>query len=213
MRLLRVLQDHTLERVGGHRPIPVDVRIVAATHRDLQTLIGESRFREDLWYRIAVFPIHLPPLRDRTEDVPALANHFALRAATRFGTPPRLPTPQDLELLASYGWPGNVRELIAVVERAVILGSGERLDMAKALGVVPDGGAGGAPVRVGSAAYAEPFLSLDRAMARHIEAALTRAHGKIEGPGGAAELLAINPHTLRARMRRLGVDWRRHRSG
>jgi transcriptional regulator with GAF, ATPase, and Fis domain len=212
VRLLRVLQDHTLERVGGHRPIPVDVRIVAATHRDLQTLIGEGRFREDLWYRIAVFPIHLLPLRDRAEDIPALANHFALRAATRFGTPPRLPTPEDLELLAGYGWPGNVRELIAVVERAVILGSGERLDVVKALGVAPGGDAGSTPVRAGSAAHAEPFLSLDRAMARHIEAALTRAHGKIEGPGGAAELLAINPHTLRARMRRLGVDWRRHRS-
>jgi len=208
VRLLRVLQDHTLERVGGHRPIPVDVRIVAATHRDLQALIAEGRFREDLWYRIAVFPIHLPPLRDRVEDIPALANHFALRAATRFGTPPRLPTPEDLELLASYPWPGNVRELIAVVERAVILGNGERLEVEKALGVAPGAAA---PARSGPAGVAEPFLSLDRAMARHIEAALVRTHGKIEGPGGAAALLDINPHTLRARMRRLGVDWRRHR--
>jgi hydrogenase-4 transcriptional activator len=210
VRLLRVLQDHTLERVGGNRPIPVDVRIVAATHRDLQTLIAEGRFREDLWYRIAVFPIHLAPLRDRSEDIPALANHFALRASTRFGTPPRLPAPRDLELLAGYAWPGNVRELIAVVERAVILGNGERLDVAKALGVAP-GFLAGAPARPAASFSAEPFPSLDRAMARHIEAALTRTHGKIEGPGGAAELLDINPHTLRARMRRLGVDWRRHR--
>ena len=211
VRLLRVLQDHTLERVGGHRSIPVDVRIVAATHRDLQALIAEGRFREDLWYRIAVFPIHLPPLRERTEDIPALANHFALRASTRFGTPPRLPAPEDLELLARYPWPGNVRELIAVVERAVILGNGERLDVAKALGVAPGfvpGAAAAPPARPGAA---EPFPSLDRAMARHIEAALARTHGKIEGPGGAAALLEINPHTLRARMRRLGVDWRRHR--
>jgi transcriptional regulator with GAF, ATPase, and Fis domain len=221
VRLLRVLQDHTLERVGGHRPIPVDVRIVAATHRDLQTLIAEGRFREDLWYRIAVFPIHLPALRERVEDIPALAYHFALRASTRFGTPPRLPGPEDLEQLASYAWPGNVRELIAVVERAVILGDGERLDVAKALGVPPSG-AGGAAVagstspasavaRSTSPGSAEPFLALDRAIARHIEAALARTHGKIEGPGGAAALLEINPHTLRARMRRLGVDWRRHR--
>jgi transcriptional regulator with GAF, ATPase, and Fis domain len=210
VRLLRVLQDHTLERVGGHRPISVDVRIVAATHRDLQALIGEGRFREDLWYRIAVFPIHLPPLRDRSEDIPALANHFALRAATRFGTSPRLPTADDLALLASYPWPGNVRELIAVVERAVILGAGDRLDVPKALGV-SSGASPPAPARPGSPA-AVPFASLDRAMARHIEAALARTHGKIEGPGGAAALLEINPHTLRARMRKLGVNWRRHRA-
>jgi hydrogenase-4 transcriptional activator len=211
VRLLRVLQDHTLERVGGHRPIGVNVRIVAATHRDLQALIAAGRFREDLWYRIAVFPIHLPPLRDRAPDIPALANHFALRAATRFGAPPRLPTPEDLELLASYPWPGNVRELIAVVERAVILGNGERLDVAKALGVAPAAIPSAGPTRPGPAGSAEPFPSLDRAMARHIEAALARAHGKIEGPGGAAALLEINPHTLRARMRKLGVDWRRYR--
>jgi DNA-binding NtrC family response regulator len=211
VRLLRVLQDHTLERVGGHRSIPVDVRIVAATHRDLQALIAEGRFREDLWYRIAVFPIHLAPLRERSEDIPALANHFALRASTRFGTPPRLPAPEDLELLARYPWPGNVRELIAVVERAVILGNGERLDVAKALGVGPASTAGPTPAQAARPGAAEPFPSLDRAMARHIEAALARTRGKIEGPGGAAALLEINPHTLRARMRRLGVDWRRHR--
>ena len=212
VRLLRVLQDHTLERVGGHRPIPVDVRIVAATHRDLQALIAEGRFREDLWYRIAVFPIHLPPLRERAEDVAALANHFALRAATRFGTPPLIPSPEDLALLAAYPWPGNVRELIAVIERAVILGNGERLDVAKALGVVPTAATSPGAARSGWVGSAEPFPSLDFAMARHIEAALARTRGKVEGPGGAAALLEINPHTLRARMRRLGVDWRRHRS-
>lgn len=107
------------------------MRIVAATHRDLQALIAEARFREYLWYRISVFPIHLPPLRDRAEDVAALANHFALRASTRFGTPPRIPSQQDLEHLVSYSWPGNVRELIAVMERAVILGNGERLEVVR----------------------------------------------------------------------------------
>jgi transcriptional regulator with GAF, ATPase, and Fis domain len=210
VRLLRVLQDHTLERVGGHRPIPVDVRIVAATHRDLQSWIAQGRFREDLWYRIAVFPIHLPPLRDHVEDVPALANHFALRASTRFGTPPRLPSPEDLELLVSYSWPGNVRELAAVIERAAILGDGARLEVAKALGKAPPARA--AAEHGSLAAANEPLATLDRAMAHHIEAALARTRGKVEGPGGAAELLGINPHTLRARMRKLGVDWRRHRS-
>jgi transcriptional regulator with GAF, ATPase, and Fis domain len=214
VRLLRVLQDHTLERVGGHRPIPVDVRIVAATHRDLQSLIAAGRFREDLWYRIAIFPIQLSPLRERVEDVPALAHHFALRAARRFGTPPQLPSPEDIALLVAYPWPGNVRELIAVLERAVILGNGERLEVAKALGVAP--APAGRPAGRGAAVLPEPdapFLPLDRAMARHIEAALVRTHGRVEGPRGAAALLGINPHTLRARMRKLGVEARRYRAG
>jgi DNA-binding NtrC family response regulator len=213
VRLLRVLQDHTLERVGGHRPVPVDVRIVAATHRDLQRLIAEGRFREDLWYRIAIFPIQLSPLRERAEDIPALANYFALRAARRFGTPPHIPAPEDLALLVSYPWPGNVRELIAVMERAVILGNGERLEVAKALGVVPaPTGHASSSVRAPAGAADEPFLPLDRAMARHIEAALARTGGRVEGSRGAAALLGINPHTLRARMRKLGVDAWRHRS-
>jgi transcriptional regulator with GAF, ATPase, and Fis domain len=218
VRLLRVLQDHTLERVGGHRPVAVDVRVVAATHRDLRGLIGDGRFREDLWYRIAVFPIDLPPLRDHIEDVPALANHFALRAAARFGAPPRLPSPADLELLVAYAWPGNVRELIAVIERAVILGNGTHLEVAKALGFEPATPAAppaAAPSNVAprpAGAADEPFPTLDQAMARHIEAALARTRGRIEGRGGAADLLGINPHTLRARMRKLALDWRRFRT-
>jgi transcriptional regulator with GAF, ATPase, and Fis domain len=220
VRLLRVLQDHTLERVGGHRSVTVDVRVVAATHRDLRGLIADGRFREDLWYRIAVFPIDLPPLRDHIEDVPPLANHFALRAATRFGTPPRIPSPEDLELLVAYPWPGNVRELIAVIERAVILGNGSRLEVAKALGAEP--ALIGAPpsrpaehpeVRALTAdAPDEPFPTLDQVVAGHIEAALARTRGRIEGRSGAAALLGINPHTLRARMRKLALDWRRFRA-
>src|SRR5262249_54546094 len=190
-----------------------DVRIVAATHRDLRAMVAEGAFREDLWYRLAVFPIELPPLRERPEDVPPLANHFALRAATRFGTPPRIPTPADLELLVAYRWPGNVRELAAVIERAVILGNGARLEVAQALGVAPL--ALSRPPRANALLEGDddaPFPSLDAAMARHIEAALARTRGRVEGPGGAARLLAINPHTLRARMRKLGVDARRFRS-
>jgi transcriptional regulator with GAF, ATPase, and Fis domain len=216
VRLLRILQDGSFERVGGERALHVDVRIVAATHRDLRAMVGEGTFREDLWYRLAVFPIDLPPLRERPEDIPALANHFALRAATRFGTPPRIPTPEDLELLVAYPWPGNVRELAAVIERAVILGNGERLELATAIGVAPPPttatplvARASAPSPRGGAAPAReaPFPTLDQAMALHIEAALERTRGKIEGPGGAAALLDINPHTLRARMRKLGVDW------
>jgi transcriptional regulator with GAF, ATPase, and Fis domain len=214
VRLLRILQDGSFERVGGQHTLHVDVRIVAATHRDLRQMVAQGAFREDLWYRLAVFPIELPPLRERPEDVPALANHFALRAATRFGTPPRIPSPEDLELLVDYAWPGNVRELAAVIERAVILGNGERLEVAKALGVAPSPSipAGFPPGRADRAGVRDRFPTLDEAMARHIEAALARTRGRIEGPSGAAVLLDINPHTLRARMRKLGLDWRRFRA-
>jgi transcriptional regulator with GAF, ATPase, and Fis domain len=209
VRLLRILQDGTFERVGGERSLHVDVRIVAATHRDLAALVADGGFREDLWYRIAVFPIRLPPLRERPEDIPSLAAHFALRAAKRLGMPPLVPAPEDLDLLVSYPWPGNVRELAAVIERAGILGGGKRLEVAQALGAggrqAPPGPPAAAPPPSG------PFATLEAAMAAHIEAALARTRGRIEGPDGAARLLAINPHTLRARMRKLGIAWQRFR--
>ena len=127
VRLLRILQDGTFERVGGERQMHVDVRVVAATHRNLKAMVGEGTFREDLWYRLAVFPIELPPLRDRPEDIAALATHFALRAAKRFGLPARTPTPDDINLLAAYPWPGNVRELAAVIERSGAVGGWQTL--------------------------------------------------------------------------------------
>ncbi|HMB07486.1 MAG TPA: sigma 54-interacting transcriptional regulator [Isosphaeraceae bacterium] len=218
VRLLRILQDGLFERVGGERQLHVDVRIVAATHRDLQALVADSRFREDLWYRIAIFPIRLPPLRDRTEDIPALATHFALRAAKRLGMPPLVPSAEDICLLISYPWPGNVRELAAVIERAAILGGGDRLEVAQALGTAPPRSppqpVEASPPNSRSDADADAeLLPLAAIMARHIEAALIRSRGRIEGSGGAAALLNINPHTLRARMRKLGVDWRRFRTG
>ena len=125
-----MLQDGVFER-GGERSIKVDVRIVAATHQDLATMVQHGRFREDLWYRIAVFPIVLPPLREHPEDIPALAEHFAQRAAVRFGLTPQLPSPQDIALLTDYTWPGNVRELIAVIDRAAILGQESTWKLAK----------------------------------------------------------------------------------
>ncbi len=159
---------------------------------------------------MAVFPIHLPPLRDRPDDIPPLAAHFALRAAKRLGTAPLVPSPEDVRLLVSYPWPGNVRELAAVIERAAILGGGHALEVARALGAP----APPAPAAVPAPAPAAgPFLTLDAMMARHIEVALGRTRGRIEGPDGAAALLAINPHTLRARMRKLGIAWQRFRSG
>src|SRR5690606_18598675 len=136
VRLLRILQDGTFERVGGQKPLRVDVRIVAATRRDLHAMVGEGTFREDLWYRISVFPIDLPPLRDRIEDIPALAAHFASRAGKRLGGRPLTVTPDDIEVLTAYPWPGNVRELAAVIERAAILGNGRSLAVREALGPV-----------------------------------------------------------------------------
>ena len=217
VRLLRILQDGWLDRVGGQRPISVDVRMVAATHRDLAAMVAEGRFREDLWYRVAVFPIVLPPLRERREDIAEMARHFAQRAATRFGLAPAEPTAEDLELLAAYPWPGNVRELATVIDRAAILGDGKRLEIAPALGIaatpmVSSPGTGG-PRPPAPPGPAEPsgIVSLDAAMRRHIEAALAATAGRIEGPHGAARLLKINPHTLRARMRKLGIDWKQFR--
>jgi transcriptional regulator with GAF, ATPase, and Fis domain len=215
VRLLRILQDGSFERVGAEKHLTVDVRIIAATHRDMHAMVANGRFREDLWYRIAVFPIRLPPLRDRKEDIPALAAHFALRAAKRLGAPPLVPDAQDIALLVAYPWPGNVRELAAVIERAAILGDGKSLEVAQALGTNPR-----QSLRPSSNDHAdrtngpEPVAeihTLDAAMARYIETALARTRGRIEGPYGAAKLLGINPHTLRARMRKLGVKWQRFR--
>ena len=208
VRLLRVLQDGVFERVGAQRSLRVDVRIVAATHRDLQSMVDDRRFREDLWYRLNVFPITIPPLRARREDIPALASHFAARAGTRIGGKPLTLTPDDIDTLVSYDWPGNVRELAAVIERAVILGSGRFVAVRAALGSVEERRGG----RVATTDAAAELVPLDVAMARHIELALRACQGKIEGRGGAAALLRINPHTLRARMRKLRVDAQRIRA-
>jgi transcriptional regulator with GAF, ATPase, and Fis domain len=212
VRLLRILQDGQFERVGAEKPRHVDVRIVAATHRDLERMVADGRFRQDLWYRLAVFPVHLPPLRERLSDIPALATHFAIRAAKRLGLPPVGPSSEDINLLVGYAWPGNVRELSAVIERAAILGVGKRLDVARALGTPARGGPPPPSTRRADGPPAPGRLAtLDEAMARHIERALARTRGRVEGPGGAAARLGINPHTLRSRMRKLGVDWRKHR--
>jgi transcriptional regulator with GAF, ATPase, and Fis domain len=215
VRLLRILQDGWLERVGGHNPIHVDVRIVAATHRDLAAMASAGKFREDLWYRIAVFPIPLPPLRERKEDIPALAAHFADRAATRFGLALVMPSAQDVVLLQGYPWPGNIRELATVIDRAAILGNGRRLEVATALGagrVSPVAPPQVEPAKSADTAPRPQILPLDEVTKRHIESALSATHGRIEGPYGAARLLQINPHTLRARMRKLRIDWTKFRT-
>ena len=134
VRLLRVVQEHEMVRVGGERPIKVNVRIVAATHRDLPAMVEERTFREDLYYRLAVFPIVIPPLRDRPGDIRAFADYFAERAANRFGLRPVPVSDNDIQVMAEYRWPGNVRELAAVMDRAVLIGQGQALNVAAALG-------------------------------------------------------------------------------
>ncbi len=226
VRLLRVLQDHQIERVGGKSSVRVDVRIVAATHRDLSAMVKDRTFREDLWYRVNVFPILLPTLRERLEDIPSLVRHFAQRAAVRFGLPAADPTEADLRQLTEYPWPGNIRELGAVIDRAAILGGGRTLDVATALGlsrqqaVVPAIHADATmyevipetiPLGEARLPIAGNIVPLATAMRQHIERALGATRGRIEGHRGAAAILQINPHTLRARMRKLGIDASRYR--
>jgi transcriptional regulator with GAF, ATPase, and Fis domain len=213
VRLLRILQDGICLRVGGEEPVQVDVRIIAATNRDLAAMVQVGRFREDLWYRMAVFPIVIPPLREHPEDIPALADTFAERAAIRFGVPHQAPTRADLAALMSYRWPGNIRELSSVIDRAVILGGGRGLEVAKALGQAGSVPGAESRVRLGApmAPAGERILTLDAAMKQHIERALVVTRGQLEGPDGAAALLGINPNTLRGRMRKLGIRWQRFR--
>ncbi|HSN15615.1 MAG TPA: sigma-54 dependent transcriptional regulator [Anaeromyxobacteraceae bacterium] len=222
VRLLRVLQDGTFERVGGQKTLSVNVRIVAATHRDLSTMVAAGQFRRDLWYRLSVFPIHLPPLRERVEDIGPFATHFAAQAGTRLFGAPVVPTEEDIALLRAQTWPGNVRELAAVIERAALLGEGRALAVAAALEAAPqleDGPAApmlipllGPPPSPDRPVDGATIKPLEAVMIEHIERALANVGGRIEGPSGAAELLGINPHTLRARMRKLGIDWARFRA-
>jgi transcriptional regulator with GAF, ATPase, and Fis domain len=212
VRLLRVVQDGTFERVGGTRSLKVDVRLVAATHRDLGAMVRAGQFREDLWYRINVFVIRLPALRERLDDIGALADHFAGLAARRFGVAALRVTEADLALLKGYAWPGNVRELSAVIERAAILGEGKRLDVERSLGVRIEPAAAGAAGAAIAPAGDDEFPTLDAAMRAHIERALRRCGGRIEGPGGAARLLGLHPNTLRSKMNKLGVSWAQYRT-
>ena len=202
VKLLRVLQEHRFERVGGTKTIEVDVRVIAATHRDLEAMVRDGRFREDLWYRLNVLPIRIPPLRLRREDIPSLVQHFVERKAQEMGLS-HVPqtSSRDLERLKKYNWPGNVRELQNIVERALILSRGNNLTFPELSPKLVDRDllAGMLP------SEAVRVMPLDEAMASYIRSVITKTGGKIAGPGGAAELLEINPGTLRSRMKKLGI--------
>lgn len=206
VRLLRVLQEGLLERVGGQGPVRVDCRIIAATHRDLASMVRERTFREDLWYRLAVFPIMLPPLRERTGDLSDLVVHLAERAATRFGLPDFEITPEDLAALGQYEWPGNIRELAAVIDRAALLGANRRLAVSAAMGVAQHGDVSHKLQEMRGRDVPGAIVSLDAAVRNAIEAALIASRGRIEGRGGAAERLGVNPNTLRSKIRKCGIN-------
>jgi len=212
VRLLRVVQDGEVVRVGGERPTRVHVRIVAATHRDLPAMVESQQFREDLYYRLSVFPIVIPPLRDRPTDIRAFAEYFADRAANRFGLKPVAVSDEDVRVLTEYHWPGNVREIAAVMDRAALIGQGRTLNVAAALGPTTSARPS-SPARGLEPVPSMHIEPLDVIIRRHIEAALAETRGRVEGPTGAARLLRINPHTLRARMRKLQINWQAFRSG
>ncbi|MDR1480384.1 MAG: sigma-54 dependent transcriptional regulator [Planctomycetaceae bacterium] len=316
VRFLRVLQDGSFESVGGTgKTIKVDVRVIAATHRNLRQMVNEGKFREDLWYRISVFPIRVPPLRERMEDLTELAFYFARRATKKFGLPDIDIRHEDIEALGTYDWPGNVREFGAVIDRAVLLGEGRQLAIIDSLRelrlengvdlgaviaakpadniyqaanlfaqiadkyrnndntaapddnldkqaesiekvevsvdvVIEDKGEAATkktsrkkskqksetanippqdqlpsnesatpaqetqdPADAQHEAELANFISLNDMVKQHVETALALTNGMIEGNLGAAALLKVNPHTLRAKMRRLGIEWSKFRKG
>jgi len=203
VKLLRVLQEREIERVGGTQPIRVDVRVIAATNRDLEEDVRAGRFRADLFYRLNVVPLRMPALRERREDIPALAIHFLTQCAQRLGRPLQGFTPATLRRLEAYDWPGNVRELQNVVERLCVLSTVPMVS-GEPTATLP-------PV---SRHRREPSGdSLEAVEKRHIETTLEAAAGRIEGPGGAAARLGLAPSTLRARMRKLGVRSEERRVG
>jgi transcriptional regulator with GAF, ATPase, and Fis domain len=191
-----VLQDGEFERVGGTQTIKGDVRLIAATNRDLEQAVAEGRFRADLFYRLNVFPIVIPPLRKRLQDVPRLARHFAMLYASKMGKHVGPLTEDALHRLTGYGWPGNVRELQNVIERAVIVSPQGRFDLGDfAPQSVASAGAG--PKREGR--------SLEDIERQHIVSVLEQTGWRISGERGAAKILGLKRTTLEARMRKLAI--------
>jgi formate hydrogenlyase transcriptional activator len=196
-KLLRVLQEKEFERLGSTRTLKVDVRLIAATNQDLSQMVASREFREDLYYRLAVFPIHLPPLRDRREDIPLLVEYFVGRYARRMKKRIKEVPQQAMEAMTAWTWPGNIRELQNFIERAVILTRGECLEVP--IEELPS------PRRDGDSPPTHGTLNLREVERETILEALRRAHGRVSGPGGAASLLGLKRTTLQSRMRILKI--------
>ena len=216
VRLLRVLQEKEIERVGGSQPIKVDIRIISATHRSLEKLVAEGTFRDDLYYRLRVYPIDIPPLRERRADIPALVEHFVERKAQELGlsSTPAL-APGAIDRLLKYDWPGNVREVANVVERALIQSDNERLVFDDLVNPGDRSAHGDATLTLspldGTPPAPQDHLTLEEVEARHIRQVMETTGGKIEGKNGAAVLLGMNPATLRYRMQKLRIPFGRNK--
>jgi PAS domain S-box-containing protein len=205
IRLLRVLQEHEFEPVGSSKTVKVDVRVIAATNRNLEKAVADGSFRADLFYRLHVFPIHIPPLRERREDLPMLTHYFMEKHGTRIGR--RLDAVEEttMQRLLAYPWPGNVRELENVIERAVILSSGPALEV-EAHALRPPSTEPARPTGIpGPHAADDRSESLAALQQRHTLRALEQCGWVIEGPRGAATMLGLHPNTLRSRMKKLGI--------
>ena len=212
VRLLRVLQEKEIERVGGTEAIRVDIRVIAATHRNLENMVQQGQLREDLYFRLKVFPIEIPPLRERKADIPSLVQHFVQKKTRDMGLTgsPAL-APGALDRLMAYTWPGNVRELENTVERELILSRGEPLVFRDLHSLLTPGVPACGPGEIGQSEgiHPEKLLALDDMVVTHIRRALDVTNGRVGGKGGAADLLKINPSTLRKRMRKLGIPFGR----
>lgn len=199
VRLLRVLQEKEFERLGGQHTIRVDVRVIAATHRNLQEMVRRKAFREDLWFRLNVFPIEIPPLRARKEDILALVQYFTIKRSRELNLPasPGL-APGTLDRLIAYDWPGNVRELQNVIERGLIISNGRPIEIPATYFPLPE--------KV-SEQEGRMLATLDSVIKSQMIFTLEKTRGRIEGPGGAAELLGLHPSTLRGKLRKFKIPF------
>jgi formate hydrogenlyase transcriptional activator len=204
VRMLRVLQNHEIERLGGTQRISLNIRVIAATNKNLEEMIASRQFREDLWFRLNVFPIQIPPLKERKEDVPALVRHFVAKKAAELKLPnvPKI-APGAIDRLVAYAWPGNVREMENLVERALIVNPNAPLNFDEV-------GLPARPKETTSPCTDEGGLPpFDEMVSGYIKRVLDVTNGKIHGPGGAAEVMAINPSTLRSKINKLGIRYTR----
>lgn len=222
-KLLRALQEHEIDRIGGRSPIKIDVRIIAATNRDLAQAVREKEFREDLFYRLNVFPIQLPPLRMRSDDIPLLANYFLARFGSQMGKRFQGIHPETMARLLAYAWPGNIRELENVMERSVILCSGEWLmidphvlrgtfsaDSHRPFAIDQPStiqhSSAASNLETSSTESCQTPRSLESIEKSHILTVLGQTNWRIEGEAGAAQILELHPNTLRSRIKKLGLS-------
>jgi transcriptional regulator with GAF, ATPase, and Fis domain len=208
IRLLRVLQEKEIDRVGGSETIGVNIRVIAATHRNLEKMMADRQFRPDLFFRLQVFPIEIPPLRDRTPDIPDLVRHFIEKKSREMKRHqvPRVSS-AVMDRLMAYQWPGNIRELENAVERSMILDRSGSLDFCE-IGLSP--ASISRPMVPEKADFTPTGRSLDQVMADHIQAVLHQCKGRVEGDKGAAKVLAVHPSTLRKRMKKLNIPFGRN---